>query len=180
MSLFVDDPTPVSGAATGGWCAPPEALCVCGAPLHPWHACPVVMLPGPPLSMPDLVASRVGPRIGCPECGTILNAVAANCSGTWHAGNQPDDPTPTTGGPVDYQFPEGCTCHIREDEYGETFRAPPGGCRVHTPWAFPGYVLGEEPPSHPGSRALLGVVPDDAFDSEAPPCGEGCECRGAP
>jgi hypothetical protein len=57
----------------------------------------------------------------------------------------PDDPTPTTGGPVEYEFPEGCVCHIREDiDYGDRFVAPPEGCRVHTPWAFPGYSLTAE------------------------------------
>lgn len=58
----------------------------------------------------------------------------------------PDDPTPTTGAPYDdYDWPEGCVCHIREDiDRGEVFTAPPEGCRVHTPWAFPGYSLDQE------------------------------------
>lgn len=45
-----------------------------------------------------------------------------------------DDPTPTTGGPVDYEFADGCRCYIREDvEYGDVLTRPPGGCPVHTP-----------------------------------------------
>lgn len=53
-----------------------------------------------------------------------------------------DDPTPTTGAPEEHYFPEGCGCHIREDpEWGDVYAHPPGGCRVHTPWAFPGYSL---------------------------------------
>lgn len=48
----------------------------------------------------------------------------------------PDDPAPTTGGPVDYDWPVGCVCHLRDDaDWGEHFVAPPQGCPVHTPWA---------------------------------------------
>lgn len=51
-------------------------------------------------------------------------------------------PAPTTGGPVMNDRPEGCVCTISEDiDWGEVYRHPPGGCRVHTPWAFPGYSL---------------------------------------
>jgi hypothetical protein len=43
------------------------------------------------------------------------------------------DPTPTTGGPVDFEWAEGCVCHYREDvEYGDLLTAPPGGCPVHS------------------------------------------------
>jgi hypothetical protein len=53
-----------------------------------------------------------------------------------------DDPAPTTGAPEEYHFPEGCVCHIRDDiDWGEVYVHPPGGCPVHTPWAFPGYSL---------------------------------------
>lgn len=56
-----------------------------------------------------------------------------------------DDPTPTTGGPIDYDWPEGCVCYLREDaDWGEVRTAPPEGCRLHTPWAFPGYSLDQE------------------------------------
>jgi hypothetical protein len=56
-----------------------------------------------------------------------------------------DDPTPTTGAPVEYQFPEGCVCHIREDiAWGQQYTSPPEGCPVHTPWAFPGYSLAQD------------------------------------
>lgn len=34
--------------------------------------------------------------IGCPDCGTILNAAAANCAGPWHADNQPKQPPTLT------------------------------------------------------------------------------------
>lgn len=89
-----------------------------------------------------------------------------------------DDPTPTTGGPVEYELPDGCVCHIREVvDRGDVYVAPPEGCQVHTPWAFAGYSLTQEAavPS-----ALLGVVPDVAAAAEVSPCGEGCECRGVP
>jgi len=29
------------------------------------------------------------PVVGCPDCGTILNAEAANCGSTWHEANRP-------------------------------------------------------------------------------------------
>lgn len=54
------------------------------------------------------------------------------------------DLAPTTGGPVG-DPPECGVCYWREDvEYGDVRTAPPGGCRVHTPWAFPGYSLADE------------------------------------
>jgi hypothetical protein len=59
----------------------------------------------------------------------------------------PDDPTPTTGAPYfdEYDLPEGCVCHWREDaDWGDVRTAPWGGCRIHTPWAFPGYSLDQE------------------------------------
>lgn len=57
---------------------------------------------------------------------------------------EPDDPTPTTGGPVDYDWSPGCVCYLRDDiDWGEVLTAPSGGCPVHTPWAFPGYTLGD-------------------------------------
>lgn len=56
--------------------------------------------------------------------------------------SEQDDPAPTTGAPEEHYFPEGCGCHIREDpEWGDVYAHPPEGCRVHTPWAFPGYSL---------------------------------------
>lgn len=56
-----------------------------------------------------------------------------------------DVTAPTTGGPVDYQQPEGCVCHWREyTDAGDVRYAPPEGCPVHTPWAFPGYSLTQE------------------------------------
>lgn len=58
-----------------------------------------------------------------------------------------DDPAPTTGGPLgeEYDLPEGCVCYWREDvEYGDVRTAPREGCRLHTPWAFPGYSLTQE------------------------------------
>ena len=61
----------------------------------------------------------------------------------------PDDPTPTTGAPYadvyGCDLPEGCVCHWREDiDWGDVRTAPEGGCRIHTPWAFPGYALAQE------------------------------------
>jgi hypothetical protein len=57
----------------------------------------------------------------------------------------PDDPTPTTGAPFDYEPPPGCVCHLREDiDWGDIHVPPRGGCPVHTPWAFPGYSLTQE------------------------------------
>lgn len=56
-----------------------------------------------------------------------------------------DDPTPTTGGPYQDDRPPGCGCHWREyTDVGDTRYAQPGGCPVHTPWAFPGYTLAED------------------------------------
>lgn len=84
-------------------------------------------VPGDPL-YPELVVSTcmcgttVFPAMGCeewvcPECGHL----------------NPDDPSPTTGGPVDYELADGCRCYIREDaDWGEVLTRPPGGCPVHS------------------------------------------------
>lgn len=31
--------------------------------------------------------ATTAPRVGCPKCGTILNAKAAGCDGEWHSAN---------------------------------------------------------------------------------------------
>lgn len=187
MNLFIDDPTPTSG--------PPG---LAGRLVIPQE-----------IRFPDELDTPV-PPIGCPKCGTILNAAAADCPGPWHAANQPDpnhwsawpgalsgvnpepclpvdDPTPTTGGPVEYEFPEGCTCHIREyTDVGDQRHAPPEGCRIHTPWAFPGYSLADEGAWRPAQPGDTPGQADPGDDPLAPlvaglgPCDEGCECRGAP
>lgn len=52
---------------------------------------------------------------------------------------------PTTGAPFEDDRPAGCVCHYREDiDRGDVLTAPPDGCPVHTPWAFPGYSLASE------------------------------------
>lgn len=60
-----------------------------------------------------------------------------------------DDPRPTTGAEFGETYaeswPEGCRCYLKEDlDWGEHRVAPPGGCPLHTPWAFPGYSLADE------------------------------------
>lgn len=93
--------------------------------------------------------------------------------------NDPDKAeAPTTGAPHDYEFPEGCVCHIRDDiDRGEMFVAPPDGCQVHTPWAFPGYSLtGAE------DEVITEAMAIEATSLEGVgPCGPAsCECRGTP
>lgn len=61
------------------------------------------------------------------------------------APGDPVDPAPTTGGPVDYDWPDGCVCSLHDDiDWGEHLVSPRTGCPIHTPWAFPGYSLAHE------------------------------------
>lgn len=65
----------------------------------------------------------------CGRCKTEFTSLG-RCQLCWPTA---DDSAPTTGGPVDYYFPEGCRCYIREDpEYGEQYIRPPGGCPLHS------------------------------------------------
>lgn len=45
------------------------------------------------------------PQVGCPECGTILNAAAARCPGSWHFANR-DRLAPTFDRDDVYGLPE--------------------------------------------------------------------------
>lgn len=64
---------------------------------------------------------------GATEYSGVLDAV------TTFAQSCRDDPAPTTGAPVDFNWAEGCRCYLREDpEYGDLLTRPPGGCPVHS------------------------------------------------
>lgn len=122
---------------------PTKASCWCRKPV------PGLVLEGlrelctlhPDERYPVDLALLVGDRPEDEECARragirFLDAAA------WRAGQEPaDDPRPTTGGPPP-EFPSGCCCALVDyADVGEQFRPPPGGCPVHTPWAFPGYSL---------------------------------------
>lgn len=80
-------------------------------------------------------ALLITPQVGCPECGTILNAAAAHCPGSWHFANR-DQLAPTFdrddvyGLPEDRPWQAGGVVSSGQPivrEPGETFDRPPTG-----------------------------------------------------
>jgi hypothetical protein len=87
------------------------------------------------------------PGVGCPSCGTILNASAAGCADLWHADNKreldAEREKPAESGPLVLtlpEVPEGAVALITRNQDGDEVRFVPA-------------------PAHPGSWVMASGSP---------------------